>query len=246
MSVPASMTRVSEAIFVHPTEARRRFEEFASRELGSLDVAEGALLIALEEYPQLDVEACLERIDALAERVVERSHRDEPSIFRLGHVHAVLFDQEGFTGNAGDYYDERNSYLNEVVERRVGIPITLSILFLRVARLAGLDAHGVGLPGHYLTKVCFDLSEVYVDPFHGGRTMTITEIASFLNEISNGQVTLRSDHLRAWSPRETLVRVLTNLNAIYERKGDAKRRNAAMDRIEILRAFAGGWENEER
>lgn len=240
------MTRVSEAIFIHPTEARRRFEEFAARELGPSDVAEGALLIALEEYPQLDVEATLERIDALAERVLDRSRRAEPAIFRLGHVHAVLFDQEGFVGNVGDYYDERNSFLNEVVERKVGIPITLSILFLRVARLAGLDAHGVGLPGHYLAKVCFDLSEVYVDPFHGGRTMTITEIASFLGEISNGQVALRAEHLRAWTARETLVRVLANLHATYERKGDSRRRNAAMDRIEILRALAAGWENEER
>lgn len=239
------MTRVSEAIFIHPTEARRRFEEFAARELGPADVAEGALLIALEEYPQLDVEATLARIDSFAERAIERSRRDEPAIFRLGHVHAVLFDQEGFVGNAGDYYDERNSFLNEVVERKVGIPITLSILFLRVARLAGLDAHGVGLPGHYLAKVCFDLSEVYVDPFHAGRTLTIPEIASFLGEISNGKVALRAEHLRAWTARETLVRVLANLHANYERKGDARRRNAAMDRIEILRALAAGWENEE-
>jgi regulator of sirC expression with transglutaminase-like and TPR domain len=240
------MTRVNEAILVHPTEARRRFEEFSARELAPSDVAEGALLIALEEYPHLDVEATLARIDALAERVLARSDRDEPSIFRLGHVHAVLFDQEGFAGNVGDYYDERNSFLNEVLDRKLGIPITLSILFLRVARLAGLDAHGVGLPGHYLAKVCFDMSEVYVDPFYGGRTLTIVEIAAFLGELSNGQVALRSDHLRAWSARETLLRVLANLHATYERKGDARRRNAAMERIEILRALGAGWENEER
>jgi regulator of sirC expression with transglutaminase-like and TPR domain len=159
-------------------------------------------------------------------------------------VHAVLFDQEGFVGNVGDYYDERNSYLNEVLERKVGIPITLSILFLRVARLAGLDAHGVGLPGHYLAKISFDLSEVYLDPFHGGRTMSISEIASFLGEISGGQVALRAEHLRAWSARETLVRVLANLQAVYERKGDARRRNGAMERIEILRAL-GAWDPAE-
>ncbi|MFA6955066.1 MAG: transglutaminase-like domain-containing protein [Thermoanaerobaculia bacterium] len=232
-----------QAVLVHPTEARRRFEEFAARELGPADVAEGALLIALEEYPQLDVDSELSRIDALAERVLERSERDEPSIFRLGHVHAVLFDQEGFIGNVGDYYDERNSYLNEVLERKVGLPITLSILFLRVARLAGLDAHGVGLPGHYLAKICFDLSEVYVDPFHGGRTMSISEIAAFLGEISEGQVALRAEHLRAWDARQTLVRVLANLQAIYERKGDARKRNGAMERIEILRAL-GAWDQE--
>ena len=227
-----------ETVFVHPMEARRRFEESTERTLAPEDVAEGALLIALEEYPQLDVEDCLASIDGFAERVLAKSSPDEPAIFRLGHVHSVLFDEEGFNGNVGDYYDERNSFLNDVLERRLGIPITLSVIFLRVARLAGLDAHGVGLPGHYLAKVRFELSEVYVDPFYGGRTLTIPEIASFLQEITDGRTALRSDHLRAWSARETLIRILTNLENIYQRRGDRRRRDAAIERIEILRYSA--------
>lgn len=227
---------MSEKIFVHPAEARRRFEELAMRELSAEDLMEGALLIALEEYPQLDVDHYLGQVDDLVARVEARCSPGEPDIFRLGHVHAVLFDEEKYIGNVGDYYDERNSFLNEVMDRKLGIPISLSILFLTVARRIGLDAHGVGLPGHYLAKVQFELSEVYVDSFYGGQTMTVTEIAEFLAEISRGEIVLRSDHLRAWEPRQTLARMLANLHQIYEGKGDRRRAMSAAERIEILGA----------
>ncbi len=229
----------NEMIFVHPTEARRRFEEFAMGELTDDHLLEGSLLIALEEYPKLDLESYERRIADLVERVERKCASGEPGIFRLGHVHSVLFDEEGFIGNVGDYYDERNSFINEVMERRVGIPISLSILFLTVARRVGLDARGVGLPGHFLAKVQFDLSEVYVDSFYGGQTMTVPEIAEFLNEFSGGEITLRSDHLRAWEPKHTLQRVLVNLHQIYERRGDQRRARAAAERIEILGGRAG-------
>jgi len=225
---------MSDRVFVHPTEARRRFEEFALRELSTSDLFEGALLIALEEYPQLDLEFCESRVTDLVSRVKEKCQPGEPDIFRLGHVHSVLFDEEKFIGNVANYYDERNSFLNEVLERKVGIPISLSILFLTVARRIGLDAHGVGLPGPFLAKVQFELSEVYVDSFYGGQTMTVSEIAEFLAEISGGEIALRSDHLRAWDARQTLARVLANLHPIYEQRGDRRRAMAAAERIEIL------------
>jgi len=225
---------MSERIFVHPTEARRRFEELAMRELTTDDLMEGSLLIALEEYPQLDIDHYQSRVDDLVDRVQAKCSPGEPDIFRLGHVHSVLFDEEKYIGNVGDYYDDRNSFLNEVMDRRLGIPISLSILFLTVARRVGLDAHGVGLPGHYLAKVQFELSEVYVDSFYGGQTMTVTEIAEFLAEISGGEIALRSDHLRAWEARQTLARVLANLHQVYEQRGDRRRALAAAERIEIL------------
>jgi regulator of sirC expression with transglutaminase-like and TPR domain len=227
-------TRMSERVFVHPTEARRRFEEFAMRELSTDDLLEGSLLIALEEYPKLDFDHYRGRIDELVERVLEKCSPGEPGIFRLGHVHSVLFDEENFIGNVGSYYDERNSFMNEVIDRKLGIPISLSILFLTVARRIGLDAYGVGLPGHFLSKVQFELSEVYVDSFYGGQTMTVQEIAEFLAEISSGEVALRSDHLRAWEPRQILARMLANLHQIYEQRGDRRRAMGAAERIEIL------------
>lgn len=228
------VTSMNPQVFVHPSEARRRFEEFVMRELTTDDLLEGSLLIALEEYPRLDIVQYQSRVGEMVERVLTKCSASEPDIFRLGHVHSVLFDEERFIGNVGDYYDDRNSFLNEVMDRKVGIPISLSILFLTVARRVGLEAWGVGLPGHFLAKVQFELSEVYVDAFYGGQTMTVPEIAQFVAEISDGEMALRSDHLRAWEPRQILSRALANLHQIYERRGDGRRAMAAAERIEML------------
>jgi regulator of sirC expression with transglutaminase-like and TPR domain len=110
----------------------------------------------------------------------------------------------------------------------------LSIIFLHVAAKLGLAASGVGLPGHYIVKVQFALNEVYVDPFHGGTTLTLAEIAELLRQISGGSLQLASEHLRAWSGRETLARVLANLQSMWMRAGDARRANAARERMELL------------
>jgi regulator of sirC expression with transglutaminase-like and TPR domain len=223
------------SFFIHPAAARQQFEEFAAGEITSGDLARGALLIALEEYPRLDVEAYLARLDDLAERVARGESGDEPAVFRLGHLHAVMFDSDGYRGDAQNYYEVRNAYLNEVIDRRVGLPITLSIVYLHAAQRLGLQAHGVGLPGHYIVKVQFELNEVYVDPFHGGTTLTLPEIGEMLSGTSRGKVRLSPQHLRAWSPRETLTRVLANLQGMYARAGEARKAAAAAERMELLR-----------
>lgn len=227
---------MSDSVYVHPAEARRQFREFIDGEIGPADLVRGALLIALEEYPALDIESVLARLEEIAARAVSRAHPGDPPVFRLGYLHAEMFDQERFRGNEDDYYDPRNAYLNEVIERKLGIPITLSIIFLDLARRVGLNAIGVGLPGHYLVKVQFELNELYVDPFHGGQTMTLKEIDDLLSGMSGGRIRLKSEHLRGWTERETLVRLLANLKNFYARKGDARRAAAAQDRIEMLSA----------
>ena len=121
-----------------------------------------------------------------------------------------------------------------MIDRRRGIPITLSIIYLHVVSKLGLTAAGVGLPGHYVVKVQFELNEVYVDPFRGGTTLTMTEINELLHASTGGAVRLASEHLRAWSGRETLVRVLANLQNMWTRSGDPKRANAARERMEML------------
>ena len=219
---------------VHPAEARRQFREFAEGEITNENLARGALLIALEDYPRLDVDAHVANLDALADRVKRRSVRGEPAIFRLGHVHAEMFDVDRYRGDPANYYDPRNAYLNEVIDRRIGIPITLSIIFLHVATRVGLNSSGVGLPGHYLVKVQFELNEVYVDPFHGGTTLTLDEIGRLLEDMTRRQIRLSSAHLRAWSGRETLVRVLANLENMWRLSGEQRRADSARERVEIL------------
>ncbi len=222
------------SVYVHKAAARRQFAEFAAKEVSNEALARGALLIALEDYPQLDVAAYLGRLDDLAKRVMKRCVAGEPPVFRLGHLHAEMFDVDGYIGDADHYYDPRNAYLNEVIDRRKGIPITLSIIFLHVASRVGLTASGVGLPGHYIVKVQFELNEVYVDPFNGGTTLTMLEIASLMTQMTGGRGKLASEHLRAWSARETLLRVLGNLQSMWARAGDTKRAQAAVERMELL------------
>jgi regulator of sirC expression with transglutaminase-like and TPR domain len=221
-------------MLIHPAEARRRFVEYAAGEITNENLARGALLIALEDYPRLDVNGYLDELDALAVRVRRRCSHGEPDVFRLGHLHAEMFDVEGYRGDTQSYYDPRNAYLNEVVDRKLGIPITLAIVFLHVATKIGLPAAGVGLPGHYIVKVQFELNEVYVDPFHEGTTLTIPEIGGLLRQLSGGSQHLRSEHLRAWSGRETLQRVLANLTNMWLRAGDSRRAATAKERMELL------------
>jgi regulator of sirC expression with transglutaminase-like and TPR domain len=221
-------------MLTHPAEARRRFREYAAGEITSDNLALGALLIALEDNPGLDVDHYLRALDDLAVRAERRCSRGEPPVFRLGHLHAELFDTDGYDGDTTDYYNPRNAYLNEVIDRKRGLPISLSIVFLHVAARLGLSAHGVGLPGHFIVKVQFELNEVYVDPFHSGATLTMAEIAALLQQVRGGSATLASEHLRAWGGREILVRVLGNLQSMWNRAGDSRKMHAARERMELL------------
>lgn len=223
-------------MLIHPAEARRQFREFAAGEITNENLAHGALLVALEDNPHIEIDHYIREMDALAARVRQRCVSGEPPIFRLGHLHAEMFDVDGYSGDETTYYNPRNAYLNEVIDRKIGLPITLSIVFLHVATKLGLSAAGVGLPGHYIVKVQFELNEVYVDPFHDGSTLTVMEIAELLQKLSGGSIRLASEHLRAWSGRETLTRVLGNLQNMWSRAGEPRKANAARERIEILNA----------
>lgn len=218
----------------HPAEARRQFREFAEGEITNANVARGALLIALEDYPQLDVDQYIERLDDLARRVKSKSAPSDPPVFRLGHLHAEMFDVDGYRGDASNYYDPRNAYLNEVIDRRVGLPLSLSIIFVHVADAAGLNAFGVGLPAHFIVKVQFELNEIYVDPFHGGATLTVSEIAALLSEMSGGRMKLESEHLRSSTGRQMLFRLLANLQSMWAKAGDLRKSASAAERMRML------------
>ncbi|MGH9458440.1 MAG: SirB1 family protein [Thermoanaerobaculia bacterium] len=243
--MPRRTARMSSDVFIHPAEARRRFEDFAKRDITEANIAEGALLVALEESPRLDVDAYLAKLDELAEKVQARMTPGEPDIFRLGHLHYELFDIAGFTGNEQSYYDPKNSLLNEVIDRRIGIPITLSIVFMHVAQRVSLNATGVGLPGHFIVRVQFPLSEVFVDPFRGGRTLTLGEIDQMLSEISGGEVRLKPQFLRRWTGRETLIRLLGNLHNVWSRAGEARKAAGAQERIAILSRYGPPMPDDE-
>lgn len=215
--------------------ARELFADLARRrdaDLGRADLERGAILIAAEEYPALDLRAVPAVLDQLGERARERLAGVPAGAERVERLNRFLFGEEGFSG-ASEYHDPRNSYLNEVLDRRCGIPITLAIVYIAVARRAGLDARGISFPGHFLVR-CVGRDEQIIDAFHG-RTITLDEIEARLAGALGPEATLHTSlHLRDASTREILVRMLANLQRIFAGSGDAERLLACCDRIVLL------------
>ena len=181
-----------------------------------IDLVRAALTIARTEYPNLDVDTYCARIEALARRVkLLVPDLGDPSE-SIAALNRVLFEEEGFRGNAEDYYDPRNSFLNEVLDRKLGIPITLAVVYMEVARRVGFPLVGVGLPGHFLLKH-YDVEgcEILIDPFNGGSLLTVVDCQRRLDQIYGGQMPLQPEFLMSVSRRQVLVRMLNNLKSIY-------------------------------
>jgi regulator of sirC expression with transglutaminase-like and TPR domain len=197
-------------------------------------LAEGALWIAAEAYPDLDVPHWLGRLEALGRRAAERVTPDMAVDPAASAISRFLFDEEGFQGNAADYYDPRNSFLNDVLDRRLGIPISLSVVYVAVASQAGLEAAGVGLPGHFVVRVDRGGHHRLLDPFHGGRLLDRTACEALVADLRPGAGSLDPRWLAPVSTRQILVRMLNNLKGVYTTLGDWKRALAASERILLL------------
>jgi regulator of sirC expression with transglutaminase-like and TPR domain len=159
-------------------------------------------------------------------RRLDDEPRPERAIMALNHY---LFQEQGFRGNSERYYDARNSYLNEVLDRRTGIPITLSTVFMEVARRAGLEVEGVSLPGHFVVRVHAAARALLVDPFHGGTLLTEKDCQDRLDRIFNGNVKLEPRMLQPCRRKDMLERILRNLKAIYLRDQERERALRVID-----------------
>jgi regulator of sirC expression with transglutaminase-like and TPR domain len=181
-----------------------------------IDLGQAALTIALTEYPELSFGAYLARLDALAARVRTRiSELGEPAQ-TIPALNTVLFEEERFRANRDDYYDVRNSFLNEVLDRKLGIPITLSLLYMEIGRRVGFPLFGVGMPGHFLVKH-YDVEgrQVLIDPYNNGRVLTASDCQRRLDEIYAGHISLQPEFLLPVNRRQMLTRLLNNLKGIY-------------------------------
>jgi regulator of sirC expression with transglutaminase-like and TPR domain len=205
-----------------------------ARTTDARSLAEGALWIAAEAYPGLDVPHWLGRLEALGRRAVERVTPDMAVDAAAAAVSRLLFEEEGFLGNADDYYDPRNSFLNDVLGRRLGIPITLSVLYVAVAARAGLAAAGVGLPGHFVVRAERGGRQRLLDPFHGGRFLDRAGCEALVASVRPGSGPLDPRWLVPVTTRQVLVRMLGNLQAAYAAREDWPRALTAADRIILL------------
>jgi regulator of sirC expression with transglutaminase-like and TPR domain len=214
-------------------EPRRRLEALAGT-ADARSLAEGALWIAAEAHPGLDVPLWLARLDALGHRASERVTEDMDVDQAATALARLLFDEQGFRGNVEDYYDPRNSFLNDVLDRRVGIPITLSVLYVAVAARAGLAAQGVGLPGHFIVRAERHGRHRMLDPFHGGALLELADCEALVAEVRPGSGPLDPRWLEPVTTRQIFVRMLTNLKAAYSALGDWPRALGASERIVFL------------
>jgi regulator of sirC expression with transglutaminase-like and TPR domain len=212
-------------------ESRRQFADLLAREDEGVDLAEAALLIACEEYPDLDVRGYLGQLDGMALELRQKlaeEPRPERAVMALNRY---LFQEQGFRGNTESYYDPRNSYLNEVLDRRVGIPITLSTVYIEVARRAGVSVEGVGLPGHFIVRVNVPGRGVLIDPFHCGALLSEKDCQERLDRIFSGRVKVGPKMLVGCGFRDMIERMLRNLKAIYVKDQDYPR---ALKVVELL------------
>jgi regulator of sirC expression with transglutaminase-like and TPR domain len=200
----------------------------------TLDLSRAALAIARPEYPNLDTDAYVARIGAFASEVASHLCGGESDPERsIAALNYVLFRKHGFRGNREQYFDARNSFLNDVIERRVGIPITLSVLYMEVGRHLGLPLWGVGFPGHFLVKYRDDDQEIIIDPFDSGEIKTHDNLEHLLAGLYGRRVALTPDLLAPATKRQTLRRMLNNLKFVYIKSRELVKALGALDRMMI-------------
>ncbi len=214
--------------------ARARFAAIAALPEERIDVAEAALWVAAEARPELDVEGYRRKLVELAERASQRIASARATPDRVARLARFLHDDERLRGNDSDYYDPRNSWLCDVLDRGLGIPITLSIVWVEVARRIGLRANGIGFPSHFLVQVATDDgSEILVDPFHG-RLLDLHDCAALLARSAGAGAPLDPALLRPAQPREILVRLLRNLKHAHVQRDEIEAALASCERILLL------------
>ncbi len=225
--------------------AHKALAAMVAGEDAAIDLAQAALLIALEEYPGLDITRCMTQLDLLAREVrtvlglagAGEQARLPEEIDRLTVIDAmnqVLFEQEHFQGNQEDYYNPSNSFLNDVLEKRRGIPITLSLLYMEVGRRVGLQIEGIGLPFHFVVRCRLPNGYIYIDPFEKGRLLSEGDCRERIYRIFKRKADFDPLWLEPVSHRQLLVRILTNLKNIYIHHGDYVRALSVCERILLL------------
>ncbi|MDH5577398.1 MAG: tetratricopeptide repeat protein [Betaproteobacteria bacterium] len=229
-------------------DAPGRFAELLARDETEIDLARACLLIAADAYPGLDIEGYLGEIERLAVRLRGRMPPGGGAQDRVVALNRFLFDDLGYSGNADNYYDPRNSYLNEVLDRRTGIPITLSVLYLEIGWRVGLELEGVSFPGHFLVRLRVPGAMLVLDPFSGGEALAETDLRERLQRVipegAAGGVPVEAlpldPFLEPAGKRQILARLLRNLKGIYREKDQPQRLLDVLSRMLVVSPEAHG------
>ncbi len=221
-------------MIIDSIRARKTFSEIAALDEAVFSLDRAALSIGMEEYPDLDMTHYLRKLDTLAARAEVVIGNERSPIGVIEGLNNVLFVQEGLRGNTEDYYDPKNSYVNEVLDRKTGIPISLSVIYMEVARRIDFPLRGVGFPGHFIVKYCEREPEILIDVFNNGKILGLKDCQELLDRIHGGSVSVHPTLLQPMDKKGIISRMLFNLKGIYYQKEEYYKALSIVDRILIL------------
>lgn len=221
-----------------PDASRTLFAHVVDRDDEEIELDVAALLLGELEAPGIELDKHLAFLDELAAATRANLAVVEGGDFaEIRALNKTLFDDFGFRGDEVDYYDPRNSFLSDVLQRRVGIPISLSVLYMEVGRRIGIAISGIGFPGHFLCRYDTDDAAVIVDAFRLGMTLDEEDLQELLDRASGRGLELTADHLEPATKREIVSRMLANLAGIYGTKGDLPRSVEVLERMAIVTPY---------
>jgi regulator of sirC expression with transglutaminase-like and TPR domain len=202
-----------------------------------VDLGRAALLMAKCEYPSLDVDFYLSHLDDIASTIKARLPQNADLInplLLIQHINEHIYEELAFRGNKENYYDPRNSFLNEVLVRHLGIPITLSVFYIELARRLGLKIEGVAMPGHFLMKCYTEDQEIILDAFNHGQQLDKATCQQLVSNVYGSDIELKPSFFRTVTKKEILIRMLNNLKNIYLSGSDHARALATIERLLLV------------
>lgn len=212
---------------------RNYFERVVSMPAADINLAEAALILSSDEYPDLDVSVYLARLDEMADVLATRLPADREPNATIAALNEYLFDELNFHGNAAEYYDPRNSFLTDVLDRKMGLPITLCVVVLALAQRLDLPIYGVGLPGHFMCKWQAASTEIIFDPFNGGEILDWRGVERRVHAIQP-LAPFQARWLDAVGTKYILMRMLQNLKAVFVRAKELERAWRVVDKYLLL------------
>ncbi len=219
---------------MHFSSARQYFYQEIQQSDEHIDLAKAALYIAQEEYPHLDPQEYLNALDTMAAELRERLPTEHYPLKIIQTINQYIYDDLGFQGNKENYYEPCNSFLNHVIDRRLGIPISLALVYMEIAQRIDFPMQGIGMPGHFLIRPQVPDMEIFVDAFEHGEVMFYEDCQEKLTEIYQRSVTLQPEFLAPVSKKQFLARMLTNLKYIYLNQQELEKALSVVERILLL------------
>jgi regulator of sirC expression with transglutaminase-like and TPR domain len=222
----------------YQAHSRQLFTEAVTGPENRLDLGRAALLIASEEYPGLDILRYVARLEAMAAAVRPRVGTTDDPREKIDSLNTYLFEERGFRGNTQQYYDPRNSFLNDVIDRKLGIPITISVVYMEVGRRVEMPLQGVGMPGHFIVKYADAEEDIFIDPFNQGRVLSRQACAELIREMYSEPVPFQEAFLAPVTKKQIIARILMNLKAIYLHTTDHRKALSVVERLLLIQPDA--------